>query len=108
MAVVICVFPNNIGQERYSKALFKLIDWPGSVLLLLGSVTLVFALESGGIQFPWKSGPIISTFVIAGISWVLFPLWETYLTVRASKIKMLPIFPAARFMGHRVIASALA
>jgi len=44
MAIVFMVFPQNIGQQRHSKAMYKLIDWPGVVLSLLGSVSFLLFL----------------------------------------------------------------
>jgi hypothetical protein len=82
------------------------VDWPGVVLSLAASAILVFALESGGSQYPWNSPAIIVSLVISGLCWVAFTLWQYHLTVQASKVKMLPIFPT-RLVGHRVIAAAL-
>ena len=83
------------------------VDWPGVVLSVAASVILVFALESGGTQYPWNSAAIIISFAFSGLSWVAFTLWQYYLTAQASKVKMLPIFPT-RLVGHRVLTAALA
>ncbi|KAI4101558.1 MAG: hypothetical protein L6R37_004884 [Teloschistes peruensis] len=82
------------------------IDWPGVILSLAGSIILVFPLEQGGVQYPWKSAAIISTFVIAGVAWVFFVIWETYLTMQGHRLSMLPVFPV-RLATHRVIGAAL-
>src|SRR5277367_1285724 len=107
IALIMFVFPRNINQQKISRELFAQIDWPGVVLSLVASVVLCFALENGGNQYPWNSAAIISSFVISGISWVAFTVWQAFLTARAGKIAMLPIFPT-RLVGHRVIAAALA
>lgn len=100
------MFPKNLGQQKFSGAMLAQVDWPGAVLSVAASATLVFALESGGSQFQWSSPAIIVSIVLSGLSWVAFTLWQYYLTVQASKVKMLPIFPT-RLVGHRVIAAAL-
>lgn len=76
------------------------------ILSLVGSIVLVFPLEQGGVQYPWNSATIISTFVIAGVGWVAFVLWETFLTMQGHRFAMLPVFPV-RLATHRVVGSAL-
>lgn len=83
------------------------IDWPGVVLSLAGSIVLVFALQQGGVQFPWRSGAIIACLVAAGLCWIAFGAWEAFLTKGKSKIRMIPIFPT-RLVRGRVIGAALA
>jgi hypothetical protein len=101
------VFPRNINQQKISREMFAQIDWPGVMLSLVASIVLCFALESGGNQYPWNSAAIIVSLVISGVSWVAFTVWQAFLTARAGKMAMLPIFPT-RLVGHRVIAAALA
>jgi hypothetical protein len=107
IALIMFVFPRNINQQKISREMFAQIDWPGVILSLVASVVLCFALESGGTQYPWNSAAIIASLVISGISWVAFTVWQAFLTARAGKVAMLPIFPT-RLVGHRVIAAALA
>ncbi len=66
---------------------------------------LVFALEQGGVKYPWNSGIIIASFVVAGVAWVIFGLWEVILTSGFAKTTMRPIFPT-RLLTHRVVATA--
>lgn len=107
IALIIFVFPQNINQQKISRELFAQVDWPGVALSLVASVVLCFALESGGNQYSWNSAAIVASLVISGISWVAFTVWQAFLTARAGKMAMLPIFPT-RLVGHRVIAAALA
>ncbi len=104
LALILWIFPQNIGQQTHSRALYAQVDWPGVVFSLTGSVMLVFPLEQGGISYPWNSATIIVSFIIAGICWIIFAGWETLLTSRPWK--MLPIFPT-RLAHHRVIAAGL-
>jgi Fungal trichothecene efflux pump (TRI12) len=104
IAVIIWVFPQNIGQKAHSRALYGKIDWPGVMLSLVGSVLLIFALEEGGVRFAWNSGSIVSSFVVAGVSLVAFSMWEAFLTSKPRA--MLPVFPT-RLIGNRVITCSL-
>lgn len=89
------------------KELLFRIDWPGIVLSLAGSIVLVFALQEGGLHYPWQSGVIIACLVVAGLCWIAFGLWEAVLTQGRLKIQMAPIFPT-RLVQGRVVGAALA
>ncbi|KAL0937740.1 MFS multidrug transporter [Colletotrichum truncatum] len=61
------------------KALRK-IDFIGMISLLSASVTLVFGIERGGARvYSWDHKAIISSFVVSGISWIVFICWEIHL-----------------------------
>lgn len=98
-------FPKHRKAEGSPGRLAQ-IDWLGVILSLVGSIVLVFPLEQGGVQYPWNSATIISTFVVAGVAWVAFVVWETYLTMQGHRFLMLPVFPV-RLATHRVVGSAL-
>ncbi|KAL8843746.1 MAG: hypothetical protein Q9176_001954 [Flavoplaca citrina] len=98
-------FPRHRKAEGTPGRLAQ-IDWPGVILSLAGSIVLVFPLEQGGVQYPWNSATIISTFVVAGVAWVAFVIWETFLTLQGHRFLMLPVFPV-RLATHRVVGSAL-
>lgn len=67
---------------------------------------LVFALEQGGVKYPWDSGTVIASFVVAGMAWAVFGSWEALLTTGLAKISMRPIFPTG-LLTQRIVASAL-
>ncbi len=53
------------------------IDWWGAFLLVSSIVSLMFALEFGGKEWPWDSAPIISLFTAFTILFALFIWVET-------------------------------
>ncbi|KAF8428212.1 hypothetical protein EV426DRAFT_631497 [Tirmania nivea] len=73
------------------------IDIGGTVLSLVFSILLVFALEEGGVDFSWSSATIIATLTVSVVCFIPFVLWEEWV----------PIFPM-RLSKHRVIACLLA
>ena len=105
-ALLFWKFPKNRPSLDGGPRRLARIDWPGVILSLAGSVVLVFPLEQGGVQYPWNSATVISTFVVAGLSWVAFAGWETYLTLQGHRMSMLPVFPM-RLAAHRVVGAAL-
>ncbi|KAF5671689.1 major facilitator superfamily transporter [Fusarium heterosporum] len=70
---------------------YKRVDFLGMVLSLAASILIIFALEQGGVAYPWESGTIISTFVLSAILWVSFIAWERLLSKRNGTCE--PMFP---------------
>ncbi|KAM7215801.1 Major facilitator superfamily domain containing protein [Rhypophila decipiens] len=95
--LVLAIFPSNVGTLPGKRKSLAHIDYPGMVLSLAGSVLLTFALEQGGLAgYPWNSGPIVASFVITGVSFLAFGVWEWFISeMRPSdkKPKILPLFP---------------
>ncbi|KAK3687883.1 major facilitator superfamily transporter [Podospora appendiculata] len=69
-------FLNTLVSERA----WRRIDLFGAVSSLSASILLVFALQQGGLVYPWTSGAIISTFVLSGLLWIFFVLWQRWLS----------------------------
>lgn len=57
-------------------------------------------------ETPWHSGTIVASFVVAGVSWVVFVSWEAVLTSGFAKITTPPIL-STRLLTRRVVAGAL-
>lgn len=70
---------------------WKRIDVFGAFLLLAASILLVFALEEGGVAYPWKSGAVIASFILSGLLWAGFITWERELSMSDSVCE--PMFP---------------
>ncbi len=54
-------------QERPHK-----LDVLGSVLMMTAAVSLLLALTSGGVRYPWMSAPVLGLFAASAALWVLF------------------------------------
>jgi hypothetical protein len=83
---VVWIYPKRPGDSKFLKPAISQVDWLGFVLSIAGGVLLVFAVQEGGLRYPWKSGAIIASFVIAGICWIAFGFGrlscqETYLGI---------------------------
>lgn len=59
------------------------LDWVGTVVSLGMTVSLLLALQWGGLQYDWNSGTIIGLFVTSGVLFILLILWERHLGDRA-------------------------
>jgi hypothetical protein len=105
VAFVLFVFPKSTSQFKASN--LRQIDVLGVILSLAGSILLIVPLEEGGSTYPWSSIMIIFLLVGSGISWGAFGVWETWLTGRGNKTRLLPIFPM-RLLSHRVIGATFA
>ena len=100
------VYPSRPGDRKFLKRTIIQVDWLGFVLLIAGSVVLVFALQEGGLKYPWESSTIIASFVVAAICWISFGIWEGYLSRGISSNAMVAVFPL-RLVKNRIVAASL-
>jgi MFS family permease len=63
---------NAVLKQLPSVARPHKLDILGSVLMMAAAVSLLLALTSGGVRFPWASAPIIGLLVVSAALWVLF------------------------------------
>ncbi|KAJ5716723.1 MFS general substrate transporter [Penicillium malachiteum] len=90
-------------SQSFSQA-FKRIDILGAFLLLAATLLLVVGLDEADEQFSWQSAFTIAVLTIAGVLWILFAIWERWVTMKA--VNMEPVFPW-RFFQNRVWISML-
>lgn len=100
------VYPSRPGDPKFFKRAIIQVDWLGFVLLIAGSVMLVFALQEGGLKYPWGSSTIIASFVVAGICWIAFGIWEEFLSRGISGNSIVAVFPL-RLVKNRIVAASL-
>jgi fucose permease len=79
------------------------LDSIGGILSVCWPIPLIFALQEAGVSHPWSSGLIIGTLVAGIVLFVLFGLYETWVTHRT---KIEPIFPI-RFLQNPSMALIL-
>ena len=83
------------------------IDWLGAALLLAATIFICTAFEQAGIQFPWRSGFVISMLVISGVLWFMFLGWEMGVSKREEGVgRREAVFPW-RFWEGRVMVGML-
>jgi EmrB/QacA subfamily drug resistance transporter len=50
------------------------LDLLGALLLVSATVSLLMALNWGGIRYPWISGPVLGFFAASAVLWILFAI----------------------------------
>ena len=70
---------------------WKRIDVLGAFLSLAGSILLVFALQEGGVAYPWGSGTVIASFALSSLLLAGFIIWERQLSMWKTVCE--PMFP---------------
>ncbi|KAJ5626428.1 MFS general substrate transporter [Penicillium herquei] len=90
-------------SQSFSQA-FERIDILGAFSLLAATLLLVTGLDEADEQFSWQSAFTIAVLTIAGVLWILFAIWERWVTMKAETIE--PVFPW-RFFQNRVWISML-
>lgn len=53
-----------------------LIDYIGNLLIAAAIVLFLLPLSFGGINYPWRSGAVISMFIISGLLFIAFGVWN--------------------------------
>ncbi|KND91015.1 putative MFS-type transporter [Tolypocladium ophioglossoides CBS 100239] len=91
-------------RSMISEQAWKRIDFLGAFISLAASILLVFALQQGGVAYPWSSGAIISVFVLSGLLWLGFIAWERQLSTWNTVCE--PIFPL-RLARNRFVLGLL-
>ncbi|PMD16224.1 major facilitator superfamily transporter [Hyaloscypha hepaticicola] len=82
---------NRFFRSMIEERAWKRIDVLGAFLSLATSILLVFALEEGGVAYPWNSGAVIASFILSGLLWTGFIIWERKLSISKSVCE--PMFP---------------
>ena len=67
---------NRFFRSMIEERAWKRIDVLGAFLSLATSILLVFALEEGGMAYPWNSGAVIASFILSGLLWTGFIIWR--------------------------------
>lgn len=76
----------------------KSLDLPGFMLISPAAVMFLLGLQYGGNQHPWDSSVVIGLLVGAGVTFILFLVWEH----RQGDAAMVPF----AMLRHRIIWSA--
>ncbi|KAI8315203.1 Efflux pump afoB [Colletotrichum sp. SAR11_240] len=76
----------------------KSLDLPGFLLISPAAVMFLLGLQYGGNQHPWDSSVVIGLLVGAGVTFILFLVWEQ----RQGDAAMVPF----AMLRHRIIWSA--
>lgn len=71
---------NNFFRTLVADKAWRRIDFVGAIFSLAASVLIVVALEQGGTEYPWDSAAIIATFVLSGVLWIAFVVWQRWLS----------------------------
>ncbi|KAF2821599.1 MFS multidrug transporter-like protein [Ophiobolus disseminans] len=107
-------FPYHGRPKRFkqlshlmSRATVKRVDFLGSALLLLATLSLVPAVEEAGLSHGWRSAFTMTLLVTSEILWILFFLWERQVTRNKDMAGVTePVFPW-RFVQNRVFVGML-
>lgn len=62
------------GLQGFLDKLIR-VDWIGAALFMIGGILVLLALNWGSTE-KWDTAKVIACFVIGGISFIVFVLWE--------------------------------
>lgn len=87
------------AEPRSLVQLFNKLDFSGTVTLMPGIISLLLALEWGGVTYSWSNWRVILCLVFFG---VLFPVW-LFIQYRKGEAATLPM----RILKQRSVASGV-
>lgn len=76
------------------------IDWVGNILIIGGTLMLLFGLEFGGVKYPWKSPAVICLIIFGFFTLIGFGFYE-------AKVAKYPVIPL-RLLKHQTSLAAYA
>ncbi|KAF3929945.1 hypothetical protein AA313_de0205211 [Arthrobotrys entomopaga] len=92
VALVILFFSlPKVGEVKFNRETMSRIDFGGGFLSVAWSILLVYALQEGGADYPWRSSVILGTLISSIIGLFLFAGWEWYIAKKSAVVE--PIFP---------------
>lgn len=74
--IIIFLFLDLKTPKTPFMAGIKAIDWAGAFFVIGGTLMLLFGLEDGGQEYPWKSATIICLLIFGVVSYIIFGLVE--------------------------------
>ncbi|KAK4116095.1 MFS general substrate transporter [Canariomyces notabilis] len=77
------------GSTQWQKIV--MLDWAGIVLSVGAMVTLVIAINFGGVDWAWNSGASIALFVVSGVLWVVFGLQQSLSLLTTKEQRLCPV-----------------
>ncbi|EHK40291.1 hypothetical protein TRIATDRAFT_302688 [Trichoderma atroviride IMI 206040] len=99
VGLIILIFVLKLHNPRTPiKQGLAAIDWLGNLLIIGGTLMLLFGLEFGGVQFPWDSAAVICLLIFGVVTIVLFGIYE-------ARFAKYPVMPARLFRDRTSIAA---
>ncbi|EFQ99576.1 MFS drug efflux transporter [Nannizzia gypsea CBS 118893] len=78
--------PNSTHKEKAQN-----IDWVGALLCIGALATIVMAIDFGGSEWSWNSGPSIALFVVAGVLFIVFGVQQTFYILCTETNRLFPV-----------------
>ncbi|KAL2194379.1 major facilitator superfamily domain-containing protein [Corynascus similis CBS 632.67] len=88
-----------------------MLDWPGVILSVGAMVTLVIAINFGGVDWAWNSGSSIALFVVSGVLWIAFGAQQSLCFLTTKEKRLFPVhllrqkMPVLLFIACAAVAS---
>lgn len=98
VAIVILIFVLKLHNPRTPvKEGLMALDWPGSILIIGGTIMWLLGLEFGGVTYPWDSATTICLIVFGIVLVGLFLVYEW-------KVPKYPVIPIRLFRRRNDVA----
>ncbi|KAL2163199.1 hypothetical protein VTH06DRAFT_5255 [Thermothelomyces fergusii] len=78
-------FPDKTQWQKLA-----MLDWVGTILSIGAMVTLVIAINFGGVDWDWGSGASIALFVVSGVLWIAFAIQQVFCIFTDKEKRLFP------------------
>ncbi|KAI0160161.1 putative multidrug resistance protein fnx1 [Xylariaceae sp. FL1272] len=92
-------------KDLVSKPTLDRIDTPGTILILLATLSLTAAFEEADKRFPWRSAYVITLLTVSGFLWIMLIIWERYVTL--SRTIREPVLPWGFLVNRQMMGILL-
>ncbi|CAE6422078.1 unnamed protein product [Rhizoctonia solani] len=98
----VCVYFFMPLKRVHGTAMDKLkkVDFIGSLLVLVGTGSIILSLTWGGAEYPWVSVPVLVPLILGALIGITFVIWEW-------KFAQLPLIPMYIFRYTMVIGATI-
>lgn len=103
----VLAWPRDRGAKRLTRSAFASIDILGSILLLAGSILVVFAMQQAGTYvLAWNSAVIAVCLTLVPVCFLAFIAWQLWLASHPD-FPVKPTFPVKIIVTERVIGASV-
>ncbi|KAK6501451.1 hypothetical protein TWF481_009289 [Arthrobotrys musiformis] len=81
----------DIGSAKMNRQTLSRIDFGGGFFSVAWSILVVYALQEGGVEYPWGHSVILGTLISGIVGLFIFAGYEWYIAKKSDIIE--PIFP---------------
>ncbi|SPQ27335.1 3d15febc-b28e-4b88-8b5d-fbbabb85fd3f [Thermothielavioides terrestris] len=90
-AYLLVIPSTSVMPDKNQWQKIAMLDWAGILLSVGAMVTLVVAINFGGVDWAWDSGASIALFVVSGVLWIVFGVQQSFCIWTSQGQRLFPL-----------------